>query len=265
MALAAGSNTLTVLLMGVDEQAAQVAGDTGWGRSDAMIIGSVNLDTGETRMASIDRDYLVTLPDNLGRNKLCTALYFGGPRMSLDVVNELFETDIRYYAAIDVTRMNEIIDALGGLEVMIYDYDLAGMRHPDGSVLFTEPGLKKMDGVTAAQFMRNRDPSDERSDLNRTERQRRVLIACMDKIMLLNSDGLMDFADAALPMLDTNITMNELTSVMIAVMMDEIKLPEQMRSPMGEYHMATISMHRVVVAEDMAYEIAELKKFIEFE
>ena len=93
LALAEEKNVINILLLGTDRVGDQVTGEEEMSRSDAIYVLNINKESGEVKLLSIERDYLVTLPDET-KNKLATATYFGGPQLSMNEVNELFNLDI---------------------------------------------------------------------------------------------------------------------------------------------------------------------------
>ena len=88
-------------------------------RADAIYIISIKPGNKSIKLLSIERDYLAVLPDNLGENKLGTVTYFGGPKMAIDVINDMFDLDIRFYAHIDINNLITAVDIFGGVDVSI--------------------------------------------------------------------------------------------------------------------------------------------------
>ena len=74
---------MNILLLGTDS-----AGMLNTGRTDAMIICSINMRTGETKLSSIVRDLYVDIPYMKLKNRINTANSFGGPNMAIKCVNE---------------------------------------------------------------------------------------------------------------------------------------------------------------------------------
>ena len=158
--------------------------DGKYDRSDSMIVVSIDRKTGKVKLASILRDIWVDLHE-YGTEKINNALVFGGPEFAVQVVNESFGLDIRYYALVDMYGLVSIIDLLGGIDVEITEVeriflncwvrDLA-MQFHDGVIPppIEKAGMVHMDGRTALSHARNRTIG---TDFARSDRQRVVLKA----------------------------------------------------------------------------------------
>ena len=157
--------------------------------SDSMIIVSIDRKTGTIKLASILRDIRVDFHE-YGMDKINAAIVYGGPEFSVQVINEIFHRDIRYYAVVDMYGLVNIIDLLGGIDVEITEIeriflncwvrDLA-MQFKDGIIPphMEKAGLVRMDGRMALSHARNRTIG---TDFTRSNRQRTVLMAMARKI-----------------------------------------------------------------------------------
>lgn len=161
-----GKKAVNLLLLGVDER----SGDKG--RSDTMIVLSLNPKTDAIKMVSIPRDTYVNIPGK-GQDKINHAYAFGDVELSLQTVEENFHIPIHYYASVNMEGFKQGIDALGGVTV-----------HNDTA--FSQGGSKfrkgevQLNGEQALDYIRMRK-NDPRGDLGRNERQREVIMAAMDK------------------------------------------------------------------------------------
>ena len=158
-------------------------------RSDSIIVVSLDREKGEVKLASILRDIYVDLHE-YGTEKINAALICGGPEYTVQIVNENFGLNIRYYALVDMRGLVNIIDLIGGIDIEITEMeriflncwvrDLA-MQLKDGIIPppLEKAGLVHMDGRTAMSHARNRAIG---SDFARSDRQRAVLRAMAGKI-----------------------------------------------------------------------------------
>ena len=80
-----------ILLMGGDSRSTN-----DYGRTDTMMILSVNLEENLVKMTSIMRDTWVSIPGH-SSNKINAANVFGGPELAVQAVNDNFGTDIEDY------------------------------------------------------------------------------------------------------------------------------------------------------------------------
>lgn len=163
--------------------------DGKYDNSDSIIVASLDKKTGEIKLASIMRDIRTDLHEH-GMGKINSALVYGGPEFTVQVVNESFHLDIRYYALVDMLGLVNIIDLLGGIDVEITEIeriflncwvrDLA-VQFKDGIIppYIEKAGMVHMDGRTALSHARNRAIG---TDFARTDRQRVVLKAMAKKL-----------------------------------------------------------------------------------
>jgi len=110
-------NVVNIALFGVDTRAK----NTFKGRSDSIIILSVNTTDKKVRLISVLRDSLVPIEKN-GKNtfnKINSAYATGGPELAIKTLNTIFDLDISEYATVNFSGMVEIIDAVGGIEIEV--------------------------------------------------------------------------------------------------------------------------------------------------
>lgn len=167
----------SVLLLGVD------TGDVGrteQGRSDTMMVVTVNPATNQTTIVSIPRD---TYTEIIGRgtmDKINHAYAFGGVSMSVNTVQNLLDIPIDYYIEANMQGVQDIVDALGGIEVtpeMSFDYE---------SYSFVEGEAVTLDGDAALAYSRMRY-EDPNGDYGRQARQRQIIVAAMNKVASLST------------------------------------------------------------------------------
>ena len=151
----------SMLVLGVDAR----SGDKG--RSDTMIVMTVNPKTKSTKMVSIPRD---TYTDIIGKgikDKINHAYAFGGTEMSMATVENLFDIPIDYVVQVNMESFKDIVDAVGGIKVNnALDFKVDSYTFPKGEV--------SLDGEEALAFVRMRY-EDPRGDFGRQDRQKQVI------------------------------------------------------------------------------------------
>ncbi len=172
-----GKDRVNILLLGVDDR-----GDGTIPRSDTMILVSIDPTSKTVGMVSIPRDLLVTIP-GYGDDKINAAYPYGsqaditGPGLAEATVEYNFKIKINYYAEVDFTGFQKIVDTLGGVTLdvpaPIKDDEYPGALNNYTRVLF-QTGLQHMDGVSALQYARTRHDDN---DFARGNRQQQVLQA----------------------------------------------------------------------------------------
>jgi polyisoprenyl-teichoic acid--peptidoglycan teichoic acid transferase len=153
----------SVLLLGVDER------KNDKGRSDTMIVLTVNPEAKSVKMLSIPRDTLTDIVGHGTRDKINHAYAFGGVEMSMDTVENLLDVPIDYYVKINMEGFADIVNAVGGVSVnndLSFNYE--GYSFPKGELDLT--------GKEALAFSRMRY-EDPRGDFGRQLRQRQVIQA----------------------------------------------------------------------------------------
>lgn len=162
----------SVLLLGVDER----VDDSG--RSDTIIVATVNPDKDSVKLVSIPRDTLVTIPGH-GKDKVNAAYAYGGVNLAVQTVEDYLDIPINYYTKINMEGMIDLVDAVGGIHVdNKYAFEL------DGVTLAT--GTQDLDGTQALQYarMRKQDPA---GDFGRQERQKEVITKIAKKALGIQS------------------------------------------------------------------------------
>jgi LCP family protein required for cell wall assembly len=165
----------SILLAGVD------TGDLGrsdQGRSDSMMVVTINPKQKKSTIVSLDRDILTKIVGYETNDKLNHAYAFGGVKMSMDTIETLLDIPLDHYVSINMRGLKDLIDAVGGIEVNNkIDFTLDGIHVPKGKqTLDGEKGL-------AYARMRYEDPE---GDVGRQRRQREVVTKILRKAMSIN-------------------------------------------------------------------------------
>ncbi|MEG0794320.1 MAG: LCP family protein [Bacilli bacterium] len=144
-------------------------------RSDVNIVATVNPNTNEILLTSIPRDYYVTLPSFLEKDKLTHAGIYGIDE-SVGAIENLLDIKINYYVKVNFTSLIKIVDTLDGITVNSkYDF-----TSEDGYKY--KKGINNLNGEKALSFVRERKAFSD-GDRVRGENQELVLAALIDKIL----------------------------------------------------------------------------------
>lgn len=173
----------SLLLLGVDSGG---LGRTDHGRSDTMMVVTVNPKQKKTTITSLDRDIYTSIVGHDTVDKLNHAYAFGGVGMSMDSVESLLNIPINHYITINLDGFSELVDAVGGIDVdNKYHFEL------DGVELY--PGKQHLNGKQALSYSRFRHwnaatkMGDPEGDIGRQRRQREVVELIVNKILSFNS------------------------------------------------------------------------------
>lgn len=195
---------LSILLVGVDER----EGDNG--RTDSMLVLTINPDEKTTKILSIPRDSRTMLIDTdkskTRLDKINHAYAYGGIEMSINTVENFLNIPIDYYAEINFHGFKELVDAVGGIEVNnLYEFELDGVK--------LEVGEQHLNGREALQYARMRK-SDPRGDFGRQERQREVISKVIKKGATFSSlTKYQNILSALEENIKTNLTMNDIIGI----------------------------------------------------
>ena len=161
-----------IALFGVDAEQGSV------GRSDAMIILSIDKEYGKIKMTSLARDSLVPIEGH-GEEKLTHAWAYGHAKLALKTINQAFGMNITDYVYINFDEFQDVIDYIGGVEVHVNSLELKTLNYtPDEDKKVPGTGMQRLNGRQALLYSRIRSDSDT----NRTARQREVLIAMYEQV-----------------------------------------------------------------------------------
>ncbi|MGX7233583.1 LCP family glycopolymer transferase [Enterococcus italicus] len=164
----------SVLLLGVDTGA---LGRTYKGRSDSMMVATVNPNDNKTLLVSLERDTYATIVGHGTEDKINHAYAFGGAGMSMDTVSNLLDIPIDHYIVINMEGIQQLVDAVGGVDVnntLKFDFD--GNSYDIGTI--------HLEGEKALGYLRMRH-DDPEGDYGRQRRQREVVSAIAKKVLSL--------------------------------------------------------------------------------
>ncbi|WP_226581297.1 LCP family protein [Halobacillus litoralis] len=158
---------LNILLLGVDERENDV------GRSDTMIVMTLDPNNNQMQMVSIPRDTRVEIAGDGRVTRINHAYAYGGSDMAVDTVENFLDIDLDYYIRVNMEGLSQVVDAVGGVTVQ------NDMAFTSGNFTFKE-GEIELDGDEALGFVRMRK-NDPNGDLGRNERQREVIQGIISK------------------------------------------------------------------------------------
>lgn len=213
---------LNILLVG-----AEIEQDEEYGRSDSMIVVSIDTRNKKIKLTSFLRDIWVEIP-GYGYERLNSSYSMGGPKLLIETIEGNFGINIDRYIMVDYKGFSSIIDILGGIELELtadeIDY-INWQMYKNHQVdtryyMQDEPGLVKLDGREALWYARNRgnyeigEPIFEGDDWDRTERQRKLISQFVNMFKNAGIDEIYEIAQEIGPMIRTNFKKSEITSLL---------------------------------------------------
>ena len=196
-----------VLLLGID----QTPPENAVGRSDTIILSTINPLKPYVGLLSIPRDLWVNIP-GIGENRINTAHFFAeayakdsGPIATMETIRQNFGVDIDYYLRLRFEGFRDVIDAMGGVDLVLPE-PMAG--YPAGPLHLT--------GNKALAFARHRLGSD---DFFRMEHTQFLLKATLRQMLSFNKWARIPIvAAAASRSIDTNIPTWQWPRLLVAIL-----------------------------------------------
>lgn len=190
----------SVLLLGID------TGDfdrTDVGRSDTMILATVNPIKKQTTLLSLPRDIYTDIVGYNTQDKWNHAYAFGGAAMSMDTVEQFFSVPVDHYISLNMGGFKDLVDAVDGVTVIN-----SKAFTMDGHTF--DVGELSLNGEEALAYSRMRK-EDPEGDFGRQARQRQLATAIMQK--MLSMGGITQYEqvlDALGDNMKTDITFDQM-------------------------------------------------------
>lgn len=201
-------NITNILIIGSDARDSNTHG-----RSDAMMLMTINNKTKSIHLTSLMRAIYVSIPDdpdpayqkNYTPNYMLNAAHtWGGPRLLMKTVQRNFRVELSRYVATDFGGFEKAINTVGGVTINLTDKEA---RHLSTLGVGTfSAGAQLLNGKAALEYSRIRKID---SDFKRMERQRKVIFALFEKMKKSNVAQLTSTAEALMPTITTNMSDTE--------------------------------------------------------
>jgi len=193
-------NPISILLIGVDER----KGDRG--RSDTLVVLTVNPNKKSVEMVSIPRDTRTEIIGKGFQDKINHAYAFGGVEMTMATVENFLDIPIDYYIKVNMEGFKDIVDAVGGVTVdNSFSFTYEGVTFPKGEIA--------LDGDKALKYSRMRY-DDPRGDFGRQDRQKQIIEGVIEKGASVNSlANLDDILGALGKNVKTNMTFKQMKNI----------------------------------------------------
>ena len=189
-----------ILVMGVDDYQPNDPG-----RTDSMMLVTIDTRHQQLKVTSFMRDMYVAIP-GYSSNRINTAYSIDGPSLLVSTIEANFGIDIDRWVVVDFSAFNEIIDAMGGVEITLTqdEADLVNRYSGDPRWNLSE-GTFVLSGAQARYYSRIRAIGD---DFERTERQRKVFAAIVDKFKDSDIATINNVLYNTLNLIQTNMSRN---------------------------------------------------------
>lgn len=211
-------DVINILLIGSDSRNP----DNDRGRSDAMMILSVNKRKDTIILTSLLRDIYLSIPGK-NANRLNAAYSMGGARLLMETIEDNFRIKLDGYVSVDFYAFLDIIDTIGGVTVEITEEELPvlndhirsinGLLHEDADKdLITSAGKHILNGKQALAYSRIRYVG---TDFGRTARQRKIMEQVFNKMKSTGIKNIITILNKVLPKVTTDLSEKEIISHVI--------------------------------------------------
>lgn len=244
--ITSGEGVINILLVGQDRREGQ-----GRQRSDAMILCTINKNTKTITLTSFLRDMYVTIP-NYYRQRINVAYQLGGFKTLNATLEHNFGVRADHCIEVDFSGFRDIVNVLGGVDVKLTkaEADYLNRRGnwgvDDGNANWhLVEGVNTLTGDQAVAFSRIRALD---SDWGRTNRQRVVLNALLQKAKTMDLGQVNDFINEVIPMIATDMTPSQITGYALDLlpMLSSVTIKDQTIPADGTWQYATINGNSVI-------------------
>ena len=218
------SKVLNIMLFGEDNSKGN-----DHGRSDTMIMISIDNRHKKLKMTSFQRDTYVYIP-NYGYNKLNASYTYGGAPLAIQTIEANFGIKVDRYAVVDFNSFIDIIDTLGGIDIELtqdeidyINYQMYKNHQTNNPSLITDaPGIVHLTGQQALWYSRNRGLSIGEDgntigiagdDWDRTSRQRKLLETLFNDMKSADLGQIITIVGKVGPLVTTNLKKDEITAL----------------------------------------------------
>lgn len=251
-----------IALFGVDAE------DGGAGRSDAIMVSTIDPIHKKLKLTSLMRDSYVNI-EGYGMDKLNHAYAYGGAQLAVKTINENFGFNIENFVTVNFSSLPIIIDILGGIELEITNEELLYINNyidslnsleGTSSPHITYSGYQSLDGIQALAYTRIR--YTDGGDYKRTERQRTVLDSLFAKLITTPSSSYPSILNSVLPYIQTNLSPTEILSLGTKVLSIGNASLQQERFPRDGYAEGTMIDGIYYLSYDIDSTIQQVRDYI---
>lgn len=206
---------INILIIGTDEF------HGGGGRSDSMMLLSIDRRHKKLKLTSFMRDLYLQLTDGWAPNRINAAYTLGGADCLIRTIESNFSVDIDKYVLVDYTDLDSIIDLLGGVEIELSAAEANQINiYSEEYSTYATSGLNNLSGKQARYYMRIRDVAgdDGYGDFSRTSRQRKVFSNLLNKFKSSSFLTITKLASQIVPEVTTNLSQEEITTLISSIL-----------------------------------------------
>ncbi len=209
------SDVMNILLLGTDERSLSFSP---YSRSDSMILVSINRKENTVKLVSLQRGMGVPVLEGEyeGQYDWLTHMFrYGGADLVRKTVEICFRVKVDHYVRVNMHSVTQIIDLVDGVDVYMNGAEVEYFNTCYAAGAYEYPvyvGVNRLYGTMALHYARLREIDD---DFSRVERQRKVILAVVERLKDADLLKLNEIADQVLPLVQTNLTKAEITELLL--------------------------------------------------
>lgn len=258
----------TIALFGLDTRENADMTQEGVAHSDAVMIASINNKTKEVKIVSVYRDcFLEIARPTPSTQKFTHAYFLGGPTCAIETLNRNLDLNITGYVSVDFSALTKAIDALGGVTIDVKEKELNNLnKNLTEQIAVTgiasdgvwSAGEQTLNGSQATAYARIRKVGN--GDFERTQRQRAVIAAMVEKAKKSDLSTLNKAIDEVFPLVATNMSKSELLK--LAADIFDYELGDNIGFPLANQTPTLGSKGSVVVPCNLLSNVEHLHEFL---
>ncbi len=244
--------------------------DDSRGRTDSIMIATINQKDNRLCLTSIMRDVYVRIP-GFSDNKINAAYHNGGMKKLVETIQENFGISVDGYVLVNFDSFQQIIDAIGGIDIELSEQEVSYLNSTNYISNYTyhtlSVGMNHMNGNQALGYARVRYVNKDGNvgDFARTLRHRTVMSAIYEKMMKKSTLELVAMLPDILPLLTTNLKKTEIINYLTEGVAVRDKNPEleTLNVPVeGCYKITRVGKMSVVLASPLDENVKQMHQFI---
>ena len=207
-----------ILLIGVDARDINNFDNT---RADAIIIASIEEETGKVHLTSIYRDTYLKSGSSTFYDKITHSFSYGGIKETIKTINQALDLNITQYVVFNFKAVADVVDSLEGIELDIEEYEIdelnkyaketAKIIGSETPAPISKAGKQTLSGCQAVSYGRIRKGVGD--DFKRTDRMRTVVHVLLEKVREIGIKDKDKLINIAVPQIKTNLSTNDVLAL----------------------------------------------------
>lgn len=222
-----------------------------YGRSDSMIVVSINKALKKVKLISLSRTAYSAIP-GYENTRMSHAHGYGGAPLAIKTIELNYKFRIDHFIGCSFDSFKKIIDAFGGVDISLSSAEANALNQ--NFHCFPRAGAYHLNGEQALNYARLRKIDNDRT---RTGRQRTVLMALKERAKSLSLTDLNNLLNTVLPLVSTDFSKTDIVYQMANAMSYLNWDFEQHLIPAEPYNLVLRGQFEVIIM-DWEYEVGYL-------